>query len=439
MMKEHENFKLGLVELTSNKMRTGLTMLGIIFGVASVIAMLSIGEGARQETLEQIEILGTNNIIINKKAVSAEAKKKTDASFSPGLTLKDAVSIEEINPFIEHVTPQKEMELTVIYKSKIVDGRIIGTTETYPDAYNSRLKTGNFFTAHHNEVYANVCVIGSGIKRELFSFEAAVGKEIKIGDLWFRVVGVMNPKNISSEGAESFGLSDFNLDIYIPYSTMVNKLEQLDEDGNQSSIVGGGFMMVFGSSTAQVNTIDRTSVDKLTAKIKKDVSITSAAELIERTLNRKHYGMKDYEIIIPEELLEQKQQTQKIFNVVMGAIAGISLLVGGIGIMNIMLSNILERTREIGIRRAVGATRQNVLRQFMYEAVVISVVGGVLGIFLGFILTSLITSYADWRTSITTFSVLLAFIVSVCVGLIFGIYPAKKAAEKDPIESLRYE
>ena len=161
--------------------------------------------------------------------------------------------------------------------------------------------------------------------------------------------------------------------------------------------------------------------------------------LISKILYRKHYGTIDYEVVIPEQLLAQKQKTQKIFNVVMGAIAGISLLVGGIGIMNIMLANILERTREIGIRRAIGATRNDVLGQFMYEAVIISIVGGLLGIITGYILTSVITSYAEWRTIITPFSVILAFVVSVCVGLIFGIYPAKKAADKDPIESLRYE
>jgi putative ABC transport system permease protein len=191
-----------------------------------------------------------------------------------------------------------------------------------------------------------------------------------------------------------------------------------------------------------MNTIqnyDRISVDQIIVKIKKDASIAHAENLISRILARRHYGVTDYEVIVPEQLLEQKQKTQRIFNIVMGAIAGISLLVGGIGIMNIMLANILERIKEIGIRRAVGATKYDILYQFMYEALTISIVGGLLGIMTGFILTSLVTIYAEWRTIVSPFSIVLAFFVSVVVGLVFGIYPAKKAAEKDPIESLRYE
>jgi putative ABC transport system permease protein len=187
------------------------------------------------------------------------------------------------------------------------------------------------------------------------------------------------------------------------------------------------------------NAIDRKSIDQLTVKVSGDDKIIEVASIIKRILTRRHFNVNDYQIIIPEEIMAQKQKTQRIFNIVMGAIAGISLLVGGIGIMNIMLANIMERTREIGIRRAVGATRQDVLNQFIFEALTISFVGGVLGIITGYILTSLISSYADWRTIITPFSVILAFFVSILVGFIFGSYPAKKAAEKDPIESLRYE
>ncbi len=202
---------------------------------------------------------------------------------------------------------------------------------------------------------------------------------------------------------------------------------------------GGMFVVYWGMGDQSVNIADRKPIDQLTVKVKENKPIRETAALIEKILSRKHYGVKDYEVIIPEQLLEQKQKTQIIFNVVMGAIAGISLLVGGIGIMNIMLANILERTKEIGIRRAIGATKQDVLEQFIYEAVVISVIGGLIGIITGYVITGIITSYAEWRTVITPFSVILAFTVSVCVGLIFGIYPAKKAADKDPIEALRYE
>ncbi len=432
-MNKIENFKIGIAELKANMLRTALTMLGIIFGVGAVIAMLSIGEGARQETLEQIELLGTNNIIIKKidKKPSGAQEKNT---FSPGLNLNDANSILAINPFVEAVTPQLEYKIKVMYKSDFLETNIIGTTENYPNTFNSSTEDGEFFNISHINNYAPVCVIGSGIKEQLFKFETPIDKKIKIGTQWFRIIGVLNKKNVSNSSGEKLGFRNFNDDIYIPFTTMTYKLEKPVE--NQQ---GGMFVVYWGMGDQSVNIADRKPVNQLTVKVKDGKPIRETAELIEKILKRKHYGVKDYEVIIPEQLLEQKQKTQKIFNVVMGAIAGISLLVGGIGIMNIMLANILERTKEIGIRRAIGATKQDVLEQFIYEAVVISVIGGFIGIITGYIITSIITSYAEWRTVITPFSVILAFTVSVCVGLIFGIYPAKKAADKDPIEALRYE
>jgi putative ABC transport system permease protein len=428
-MRPVETVKISLSELRSNKLRTFLTMLGIVFGVASVIAMLSIGEGARQETIEQIELLGSNNIIVKEREPAVN--RDTDAqSFSPGLSIKDAVSIKEINPFVKSITPQREASMLVTYKAKIFDATIIGTTPNYTETFNSKLHSGLFFSEEHNNGFSNVCVIGWGIKNKFFKFDNPINKKIKIDDLWFTVIGVMDAKvNISSTGS-GMGIRNFNEDIYIPFNTMMHKMEKYDPDAEE---IGWWQRNRFGLS------IDRSSVNQLTIKVTSDEIITEAGDLIARILKRKHYGVKDYDIIIPEQLLAQKQKTQRIFNIVMGAIAGISLLVGGIGIMNIMLANILERTREIGIRRAVGATGKNILNQFMYEAVTISVVGGIIGIVIGFILTSLITTYADWRTIISPIAIILAFFVSVIIGLIFGIYPAKKAATKDPIESLRYE
>jgi len=432
-MNKIENFKIGIAELKSNLLRTALTMLGIIFGVGAVIAMLSIGEGARQETLEQIELLGTNNIII-KKIEKNQNETQGKNTFSPGLNLNDANSIVLINPFVEAVTPQLEYKVKVMYKSEFLETNIIGTLPNYPNTFNSFAEDGMFFNEQHSSNYAAVCVIGNGIREKLFKFESPIDKKIKIGTQWFRIIGVLNKKNVSSTSGEKLGFRNFNDDIYIPITTMTYKLEKPAE--NQ---IGGMYVVYWGTGEQSVNIADRKPISQLTVKVKEGKPIRETAELIEKILKRKHYGVKDYEIIIPEQLLEQKQKTQKIFNVVMGAIAGISLLVGGIGIMNIMLANILERTKEIGIRRAIGATKQDVLEQFIYEAVVISVIGGLIGIITGYIITSIITSYAEWRTVITPFSVILAFTVSVCVGLIFGIYPAKKAADKDPIEALRYE
>lgn len=430
-----ESFKVGLQGLISNKTRAALTMLGIVFGVAAVISMMSIGEGAKIETLQQIELLGTNNIIIEKNKPSAE-NKNAKASYSPGLNLKDALSIKSINPFIESVTPIRTDELEVQYKSSTVKFMIIGTTTNYPQTYNSKIVSGIFFDDYHDAKASNVCVIGAGIKQKLFRFEDPLSKKIKIGNLWFRIIGVAAPKNVSAAGMKSAGLRNFNDDIYIPFNTMTTKMEKFEIDQSLVIMRGRGVVM---RGEDDVKALDKSSVDQLTVKVKNSEQLIETANLIDRILKRKHNGVADYKIVLPEQLLEQKQKTQRIFNIVMGAIAGISLLVGGIGIMNIMLANILERTREIGVRRAVGATRNDILAQFMFEAVTISVTGGVIGILLGVAMTKMISTYAGWNTLIAPISVVLAFFVSAATGIIFGIYPAKKAADKNPIESLRYE
>lgn len=431
-MRNFETILISLNELKANKLRTALTMLGIVFGVASVIAMLSIGEGARQETIEQIELLGSNNIIVKQKVTpttGSDTKQKVTAS--AGLNLKDANAISTINPFVKFITPQRESVTKLSYKSEIIDASIIGTTVNFPSTFNSRVSEGVFFQEHHLKNYSNVCVIGAGIKNQLFRFEDPLHKKIKVGKLWFDIIGVIEPKALISSNTNSGGLRNFNDDIYIPITTMMYKMEKYSLGFTNN--VGWWDRVNYGT------VIDRSTVNQLTIKVTDDIHIAESANLIRRILERRHYGANDFEIIVPEQLLDQKQKTQRIFNIVMGAIAGISLLVGGIGIMNIMLANILERTREIGIRRAVGARGKDILNQFMYEALTISLLGGLLGIIIGFILTSAITSYAEWRTIITPTSVVLAFFVSAIIGLIFGIYPAKKAASKDPIESLRYE
>lgn len=424
-MERKDLLRISLDGLNSNKLRTFLTMLGVIFGVASVIAMVSIGEGARQETLEQIELLGSNNIIIKKVAITEDENKK--AFFSPGLTLKDTYAIKGIISFIKSITPQKENTEKVTYKSKVVETKIVGTSENYYITFNSKLSQGKFFNKYHIENYENVCVLGSGIYNKIFNYENPIGKKIKIGSSWFKVIGVISSKKEGSGASDE--IRNFNEDIYIPISTMFYKTK-INKEGSSER-------RSFGNNIA--NAADRVSIDQMTVKVYNDTQIFETATLIKKILLRKHYGVEDFKIIIPEAIMDQKQKTQSIFNIVMGAIAGISLLVGGIGIMNIMLANIMERTKEIGIRRAVGATQSNILYQFMYEALIISLLGGIIGTIIGFILTSIITKYAGWRTLITPYSVIIAFFVSMAVGVGFGLYPAKKAAEKDPIESLRYE
>lgn len=429
-MKNLDLFKIGLEELSANKLRTFLTMLGIIFGVGSVISMLSIGEGARQETLEQIELLGSNNIIVKYKAI--EVSENSLNSFSPGLNMNDLYAIEKISPFIQSLTPQRNSKEKIIYKSNILEANIIGTTEDYSETFNSKLNTGRFFNKKHMEQYSNVCIIGAGISKKLFKYKNPVNEKIKIGNLWFTIIGVLEAKKSITGNSSETSFRDFNQDVYIPLTTMSYKMDKYIEPSQRKRVS-------WRDRGKIANAIDRKSLDQLTIKVTGDDKIVEVAAIIKRILVRKHYGVTDYRIIIPEEIMAQKQKTQTIFNIVMGAIAGISLLVGGIGIMNIMLANIMERTREIGIRRAVGATRQNVLNQFIFEALTISFIGGLLGILTGYILTSIISNYAEWRTIITPSSIILAFSVSVMVGFVFGSYPAKKAAEKDPIDALRYE
>jgi putative ABC transport system permease protein len=427
-----ESFEISVKGLQANKLRTFLTMLGIIFGVGAVIAMMSIGEGARQETLQQIELMGTNNIIINRVNLKMK-QEKGKSSFSPGLTLNDAKAIKELNPLVQYITPVREQTAAVTYKSTIFQSKIIGTTPDFPATFNSRVAEGAFIKSFNNDSYSNVCVIGRGIKEKLFRFEDPLMKKIKIGELWFDIIGVIAEKSMSGGSA---GMRNFNDDIYIPLSTMMYKMTRMV--GPSGEPVGEiSFFGMGDDDTPQV--VDRATVDQLTVKVKDSDLLKEASDLTARILERKHFGVNDYEIVLPEQLLEQKQKTQRIFNIVMGAIAGISLLVGGIGIMNIMLANILERTKEIGIRRAVGATKNDVLSQFMFEALIISVTGGIIGIITGYAMTALISRYAEWNTIISPSAVILAFFVSAATGLLFGIYPAKKAAEKDPIESLRYE
>jgi putative ABC transport system permease protein len=387
-------------------------MLGIIFGVAAVIAMLSIGAGAKQEALDQIKLLGMNNIIIRSQPIETEEDERGTVIEAKGLNLEDTRSLNILNPLIEASVPQKEMQdIRVSHKSEEINTFVVGTLPEYQNVLSFTPVYGNFF--NYNDVHEarRVCVLGHSVKRFLFLYEDAIGKHVKIGNLWFTVVGVMEPKPRST-GKGGVGDRDLNLDVYIPITTCMYRFD-LDPAEPE--------------------------VEQVILKVSDEHQIKEAANLAKRLLEVRHNYVEDYTIVVPEELLRQSQKTQRIFNIVMGAIAGISLLVGGIGIMNIMLASILERTREIGIRRAMGATRKDILGQFLIEAVLLSFSGGLIGIFLGFLMTKIISSYAQWKTIIEFGSILLAFCVSAGVGIIFGFYPARKAAMMDPIESLRYE
>ncbi|HNW59368.1 MAG TPA: ABC transporter permease [bacterium] len=409
-MNIRESVEIGMEGIRSHKMRSILTALGIIFGVAAVIAMLSIGEGAKQEALEQIQLMGMNNILINDIPIENEEDGTGRTNLSRGLALEDATALQTINPLLSVAIPERSVKSQLYYGQESVEATVVGTMPEYERVMAFSPQQGAFFNYEDVSEARRVCVLGAELRWALFLFQDPVGQRIKIGQQWYTVLGVMEEK--PSAGAGS-GISDnLNNNVYIPITAAVKRFPR----------------SVFASE-----------IDRIIVQVKDSGRIQEAATVVKASISRRHNLVNDFTITIPEALLRQKQQTQRIFNIVMGAIAGISLLVGGIGIMNIMLASVMERTREIGVRRAVGARQLDILGQFLVEAMVLSFVGGLLGVVLGFILTKVIALYAGWRTLVSFSAIILAFTVSAAVGIIFGIYPARQAAKLDPIVSLRYE
>lgn len=431
-MDYREIAKVSLESLGAHKLRTTLTMLGVIFGVAAVIAMLSIGEGAKQEALEQISILGINNIIVNSKMLDEQAESESGSQRSQGLSIADGENIAQFSDMISHVVPQRfEAFSSVSSGGSQSSARIVSTTPDFVLASSIEVEIGRFITPIDNADFAQVCVLGSKTKRNLFAFDNPIGKSIRIGDLEFTVIGIMADKYIGRGKVEGLELKNFNEDIYIPLSTAMKKF---DRQAPASGIPG---MMIISDGEQEIGMVPE--LDQLTISVRNLDDVGAVNKLVERILQRRHYNVPDYDIVVPESLLRQSQKTQQIFNIVMGAIAGLSLLVGGIGIMNIMLATVLERTREIGVRRAVGATRADVMRQFLIEATMICLLGCAVGIVVGLLISRVIAFYAGWPTIVSMYSIILAVGVSTTVGIVFGLYPARKAARLDVIESLRYE
>ncbi len=433
-MFDKQTLAISIDALLSHKLRTLLTMLGVIFGVGAVIAMLSIGEGAKQEALEQISILGINNIIVQAKIPDASLSSDMGLARSAGLSIADGENILQFNSIFKNIVPQRfEAVSSVYYGSEEVNARVVATTPDYVYSSSVEVEKGRFITNADLETYSQVCVLGAKAKRALFAFSNPIGKSIKVGDVSFTVIGIMADKYIGRGKVEGFELKNLNEDIYIPYTTATKKLERTALNNSSS---GGRW---YNRSKADESKYNVPEVDQLTITVADLKFVQPATKLIESILSRRHHNVDDYNIVVPESLLRQSQKTQQIFNIVMGAIAGISLLVGGIGIMNIMLATVLERTKEIGIRRAVGATRVHIMRQFLVEAVAICLTGCVIGIVIGLTLAKVISYYADWPTIVSAYSIFLSVGVSTAVGVGFGIYPANKAAKLNVIDSLRYE
>jgi putative ABC transport system permease protein len=405
----------GFENLASHKLRSLLTMLGMIFGVAAVVAMLSIGAGAQQKVMAFIEQLGVRNLIVEAKEARNDQELQKVRKNSPGLTLRDYQIIRQNVSDIQQATPRKRFAPTKILPKPQQDMPVVyGVEPSYLEIAHLRVTEGRFFDALDNAASAPVCVLGAAAKDSVFGASQAVGEYIKLNEMWCHVIGIAGPQLAPESDVSGVRTEDMNNLVYAPLNSVLYRLE--DSQSWLKDEIDGLYLHLASTET----------------------SVTDA-ELVRGILNSSHHDAGDFSVIVPAELLAQQKRTEQLFNTVMVAIASISLLVGGIGIMNIMLAAILERTREIGVRRAIGARRWDIIRQFVIEATLISFAGGLLGVVLGFIMSQLIAWLAGWSTVVTLSSILLAFVVSISVGLIFGIYPAVKAARLDPVEAIRYE
>lgn len=423
--------KLGVKSLWMHKLRSSLTTLGIIFGVSSVIAMLAIGEGASREAQAQIARLGSQNIIIKtvKPPEEQEVTGQDQSMKEYGLTYSDAERFRNSIPNVEVIVPSRLIPQQAWYRNRKVAIEIVGTVPWYPEITPAQIKLGRFLTSidlHHKQ---SVCVVDEKVVDGLFLFDDPLGQDVKLQGDYYRVVGVVSAQ---SRGAAAEALTEKAADtksqganvgnIYIPLTTVKNRF--------------GEISIQFSGSSGR--SVERVELQEITVKVGSVDEVLPTRETLETLLARFH-KKNDYQVIVPLELLKQAKATQRIFSIVLGSIAAISLLVGGIGIMNIMLATVSERTREIGIRRALGAKKRDIIMQFLSETLMLTLLGGILGISLGSFIPFMVQHFGKMPTVITGGSLLLAFGISAGVGVIFGLYPAYRAANMDPIESLRHE
>ncbi|PLX14781.1 MAG: hypothetical protein C0599_18075 [Salinivirgaceae bacterium] len=431
---------IALEAILANKVKTILTALGIIFGVAAVITMLAIGNGAQQEILNQMKLVGVNNIIIqpikpDPNEDQNNKDKQKSSKFTPGLTINDVHGIKSVLPSVKDVCPQIIENKTLIRNGKSAPVKVIGTDNSFFSLFNKELKTGRLFNEFQQTHGLPVCIVTDQIKVSVFNNQNPIGKEIKCGDIWLTVIGVIEQIKIDNNSSE-LGLVKDNSVVYVPTQTMllrfvnralVTKKEIEEENMNDDEEEV--------TKTYQ----NYHQLDKIIVQVKESEQLKPTQAVLFKMLERLHNNVVDFEIIVPELLLQQQQKTRDIFNMVLGAIAGISLLVGGIGIMNIMLATVMERFKEIGIRMAVGARKKDILTQFVAEAALISLSGGIIGVMLGIISSHFVYSVTGIITIVSGWSVIISFGISVAIGIIFGYMPARKAATQDPIVSLRSE
>lgn len=410
-MNINEAFRTAVDDLSAHKLRSSLTMLGMIFGVAAVVAMLSIGAGAERQAMETIAEMGLHNVIVRATEATKEELERIRKD-SPGVSSRDADAIKEGVDGVEMVTARVEIKPAKVRAAATKsEARAYGVSWRQLESGGMRLADGRLLDARDEETHAQVCVLGWDAGRDLFGYGEAIGQDVKVNDVWLEVVGVLAP-SASSQTTADKNAPSAGRSIYLPVTTAVRKFER---------------------------DLLESPLDEIIVELREGESPMTAASAIRTLVGRLHGQAEDFEVVVPEALLEQSRKTQRLFNLVMGAIAGISLLVGGIGIMNIMLATVLERTREIGIRRAVGARRIEIRNQFLIESFAMSLLGGTTGVLVGIGLAQIVAAYAGWPTIVTMTSIVVSTGVSGVVGVVSGMYPAVRAAALDPIEALRYE
>jgi putative ABC transport system permease protein len=416
-----EMIYLGARDLSRYKLRSGLTMLGIVFGVAAVISMLAIGEGSKVEALSRIQKLGINNIAVWSSKPPEETRASSQGQTrvnTYGITFDDLQLIKETVPMVRRVVAGRDVRQDVIFQRRKMTTRVLGCEPEYVDVLNFHPREGRFITPLDMERRSEVAVITQGARRELFPLDDPMGQWVRVGGKLFQIIGIMEPRG---ESSTEFAPADLDRDIYIPRTTALS---------------------LFGTRSSRRTSGSREDIqlelDEIIIEVRESDDVPEIAKVITAVFEQNH-EKRDYVVKVPLDLLLQARAQERIWNIVMGSIAGVSLLVGGIGIMNIMLASVTERTREIGIRRALGAKRRDIVTQFLIETIVLSLVGGVSGIILGAGSARLVNYYAHYATIVTASSIVLSFGISATVGIVFGIYPAWKAAYMDPIEALRHE
>ena len=399
-----------VAELKRRKLRTGLTLLGMIFGVGAIVAMLAVGEGSKREALRLVAELGLNNVIVESKG-NTDEQLKDIRTRSLGLSAADAAAALSVVPGARSVALKKEIKVDqLIVADRVVSGRAFAVSPAYADHGGLQLKVGRWLRPSDGATLAPVCVLGARLAQTLFGAAPAVGQRVKVNHVWLQVVGVLadrTPSKAEFEGVK-LGLDDERL--FVPWETARARFSfrRIEDE-----------------------------VDGISVRLDGQVAPDDAARVLQAVIHQRHGGVDDTNLIVPMGLYRQNQQTQRIFTIVMSSIAAVSLLVGGIGIMNIMLANVLERRREVGLKRALGARRRDVVEQFLAEALVIAVSGALLGLVLGAVAAYSIAALAGWSVAWSPVSLLLAVLACVAVGLGFGVYPARQAAALDPIAALR--